>query len=75
MTAICHSPWTLIEADVVTGRKVTSWSSLKTDLTNAGASWVDKSVIVDGNLITSRNPDDIPWFINAAIAFVVWLVD
>ncbi|MGD1920521.1 MAG: type 1 glutamine amidotransferase domain-containing protein [Pleurocapsa sp.] len=68
VAAICHGPWTLIEADVVQGRKITSWSSLKTDLTNAGATWVDESVVVDGNLITSRNPDDIPWFLNGSIA-------
>ena len=68
VAAICHGPWTLIEADVVKGRKVTSWSSLKTDLKNAGADWVDEEVVVDGNLLTSRNPDDIPAFINAAIA-------
>ena len=68
VAAICHGPWTLIEADAVKGRKVTSWSSLKTDLTNAGANWVDESAVVDGNLITSRNPDDLPNFINGAIA-------
>lgn len=68
VAAICHGPWTLIEADAVKGRKVTSWSSLQTDLKNAGADWVDEEVVVDGNLLTSRNPDDIPAFINAAIA-------
>ena len=68
VAAICHGPWTLIEADVVRGRKVTSWSSLKTDLENAGATWVDEEVVVDGNLVTSRNPSDLPWFINAAIS-------
>jgi protease I len=68
VAAICHGPWMLIEANIVKGRKITSWSSLKTDLTNAGASWIDESVVVDGNLITSRNPDDIPLFINAAIS-------
>lgn len=68
VAAICHGPWTLIEADVVKGRKVTSWSSLQTDLKNAGANWVDEEVVVDGNLLTSRNPDDIPAFINAAIS-------
>ena len=67
VAAICHGPWTLIEADAVKGRKVTSWSSLKTDLTNAGANWVDEQVVVDGNLVTSRNPDDLPAFIQAAI--------
>jgi protease I len=68
VAAICHGPWSLIEADVVKGHKITSWSSLKTDLTNAGANWVDQEVVVDGNLITSRKPKDIPAFIKAAIA-------
>lgn len=62
VAAICHAPWTLIEADVVRGRKVTSWPSLQTDLRNAGAEWTDEEVVVDGNLITSRNPDDLPAF-------------
>jgi protease I len=62
VAAICHAPWTLVEADVVRGRTVTSWPSLQTDLRNAGAEWVDKEVVVDGNLITSRNPDDLPAF-------------
>jgi protease I len=60
--AICHGPWTLIEADAVRGRKVTSWPSLKTDLKNAGAEWVDQEVVVDQGLVTSRKPDDIPAF-------------
>jgi protease I len=60
--AICHAPWTLIEADVVDGLKVTSWPSLKTDLKNAGANWVDEEVVVDKGLTTSRNPDDIQAF-------------
>lgn len=62
VAAICHAPWTLIEADVVRGRSVTSWPSLQTDLRNAGAQWSDEQVVVDRNLITSRNPDDIPAF-------------
>jgi protease I len=62
VAAICHAPWTLIEADVVRGKTVTSWPSLKTDLRNAGAHWVDETVASDGNLITSRNPDDLPAF-------------
>lgn len=62
VAAICHGPWILIEADVVRGRKMTSWPSLKTDLKNAGANWVDEPVVVDGNLTTSRKPDDIPAF-------------
>ncbi len=67
VAAICHGPWTLIEADVVKGRKVTSWPSLKTDLKNAGADWVDQEVVEDNGLITSRNPDDIPAFNAKAI--------
>jgi protease I len=62
IAAICHGPWTLIEADIVRGRKVTSWPSLKTDLRNAGASWVDEEVVVDRGLVTSRKPEDIPAF-------------
>lgn len=62
VAAICHAPWTLIEAGVVKGRTITSWPSLKTDLTNAGAQWVDQEVVVDHGLITSRNPHDIPAF-------------
>jgi deglycase len=60
--AICHGPWMLIEADVVRGRKVTSWPSVRTDLKNAGAEWVDQEVVVDQGLVTSRKPDDIPAF-------------
>jgi protease I len=62
VAAICHAPWTLIEAGVVDGRTLTSWPSLQTDLRNAGATWVDEEVVVDGNLVTSRNPDDLPAF-------------
>ncbi len=62
VAAICHGPWTLIEADTVRGKHMTSWPSLKTDLRNAGAEWQDSEVVVDGNLITSRKPDDIPAF-------------
>jgi protease I len=62
VAAICHGPWTLIEADVVRGRTITSWPSLKTDLRNAGAQWVDQEVVTDGGLVTSRNPQDIPAF-------------
>ncbi len=62
VAAICHGPWTLVEADVVRGRTITSWPSLKTDLRNAGALWVDEEVIVDDGLVTSRKPDDIPAF-------------
>jgi protease I len=62
VAAICHAPWTLIEAQVVGGRTMTSWPSLRTDLRNAGADWVDREVVEDGNLVTSRKPDDIPAF-------------
>lgn len=62
IAAICHGPWTLIEADVLRDRRVTSWPSLKTDLRNAGAIWVDGEVIEDRGIITSRKPDDIPAF-------------
>jgi protease I len=59
---ICHGPWTLIEADVVKGRKITSWPSLQTDLRNAGADWVDEEVVVDNGLVSSRKPDDLKAF-------------
>jgi protease I len=59
---ICHGPWTLVEADVVKGRTLTSWPSLRTDLRNAGATWVDEEVVVDAGLVSSRNPDDLPAF-------------
>jgi len=62
VAAICHGPWTLVEAGVVDGRTLTSWPSLRTDLANAGATWVDEQVYVDGSLITSRKPDDLPAF-------------
>lgn len=62
VAAICHAPWTLIEADVVSGKQLTSWPSLQTDISNAGGDWVDQEVVVDSNLITSRKPDDLPAF-------------
>jgi protease I len=62
VAAICHGPWTLIEAGAVRGHTMTSWPSLKTDLKNAGANWVDKDVVNDRGLVTSRKPDDIPAF-------------
>lgn len=65
IAAICHGPWTLIEAGLVRGKKMTSWPSIQTDLKNAGATWVDEAVVVDGNLITSRKPDDIDTFSRA----------
>ena len=67
IAAICHGPWLLAEADVIDGKTVTSWPSLRTDLTNAGANVVDQEVAIDGNLITSRKPDDIPAFSKALI--------
>ena len=68
VAAICHGPWLLVEADVVQGRKVTSWPSLQTDLRNAGATWTDQQVVADRGLITSRKPDDIPAFNKAMIS-------
>jgi protease I len=62
VASICHGPWTLIEAGAVSGRRVTSWPSLKTDLRNAGANWVDEQVVTDKGLVTSRKPDDLPAF-------------
>jgi protease I len=62
VAVICHGPWTLIEADVVRGRRITSWPSLATDLRNAGAEWVDEQVVTDRGLVSSRKPDDLPAF-------------
>ena len=62
VAAICHAPWTLVEGDLVRGRRLTSWPSLRTDIVNAGGSWVDEEVVVDQGLVTSRNPDDLPAF-------------
>ena len=67
IAAICHGPWTLVEAGVVKGRTLTSWPSLKTDIENAGGTWVDEEVHVDQGLITSRKPDDLPAFCAKAI--------
>lgn len=69
IAAICHGPWTLINADLVKGKTVTSWPSIRIDLENAGAYWVDKEVVIDEQLITSRKPDDIPAF-NEAILHI-----
>lgn len=66
VAAICHGPWTVLEAGAARGRRMTSWPSLKTDLRNAGAEWVDEPNVVDGNITSSRKPDDIPQF-NAAM--------
>jgi len=62
VAVICHGPWTLIDAGVVSGRRITSWPSVKTDLINAGADWVDEECVVDNGLVSSRKPDDIPAF-------------
>ena len=62
VAAICHAAWTLVEADVVRGRRLTSWPSLQTDVRNAGGTWVDEEVVVDAGLVTSRNPGDLPAF-------------
>jgi len=67
VAAICHGPWLLVEADVLAGRRVTSWPSLKTDILNAGGHWVDEEVVVDQGLVTSRKPDDLPAFCDKAI--------
>ena len=67
LAAICHAGWMLVEADVARGRTVTSWPSIKTDLINAGARWVDRELVEDGNLITSRKPDDLPAFTDAIL--------
>ena len=68
VAAICHGPWILIEAGVVRGRRITSWPSLKTDLSNAGANWVNEEVVTDRNLVSSRRPSDIPAFNQAMLA-------
>ncbi|HXN51628.1 MAG TPA: type 1 glutamine amidotransferase domain-containing protein [Candidatus Acidoferrum sp.] len=67
VAAICHGPWTIIEANAARGRRIASWPSLKTDLRNAGAEWVDQESVVDGNLVSSRKPEDIPAFNRAMI--------
>lgn len=67
VAAICHGPWLLVEADVLRGRKATSWPSIRTDLRNAGADVVDEKAVTDGNIITSRKPDDVPAFTEALI--------
>lgn len=68
IAAICHAPWLLIEAELVRGRRMTSWPSLRTDLVNAGAEWVDQQVVVDRDLVTSRNPGDLPAFTEQLVA-------
>jgi protease I len=71
VAAVCHAPWMLIEADLVDDRTVTSWPSVRTDLVNAGARWVDREVVVDGNIITSRRPDDLAAFSDAILRQLV----
>ncbi|NEE00713.1 type 1 glutamine amidotransferase domain-containing protein [Phytoactinopolyspora halotolerans] len=68
VAAICHAPWILAEADVLRGKTITSWPSLRTDMVNAGATWVDEELQKDGNLITSRKPDDLPAFCDAVLS-------
>jgi protease I len=68
IASICHGPWTLIDADLVNGKRMTSWPTLQMDLQNAGAEWVDEQVVVDGKLVTSRKPDDIPAFNQAILS-------
>jgi protease I len=68
VAAICHAPWTLVEADAVRGRTLTSWPSVQTDIRNAGGTWVDQEVCVDGRLVTSRKPDDLEAFCASTVA-------
>lgn len=70
VAAICHGPWLLVEADLLRGKRATSWRSIRTDLRNAGATVVDEPVVTDGNIITSRQPDDVPEFTEALIAAI-----
>ena len=70
VAAICHGPWLLVEADVLRGRTATSWPSIRTDLRNAGANVVDEAAVIDGNLVTSRKPDDVPAFTQALISLI-----
>jgi protease I len=68
--AICHGPWLLVEADLLRGRTATSWASIRTDLKNAGANVIDEPAVTDGNIVTSRNPDDVEPFTNAIIDLI-----
>ena len=70
VAAICHGPWLLVEADIVRGKTVTSWPSIRTDLRNAGGEVIDKAAVTDGHLVTSRNPDDVPAFTEALVAAI-----
>jgi len=67
VAAICHGPWMLASAEIVDGRKITSWPTLRSDLVHAGAEWIDREVVVDGNIVTSRKPDDLPAFMREGI--------
>lgn len=67
VAAICHGPWMLVEADVLKGREATSYPSIRTDMKNAGANWVDREVVTDNGIITSRNPDDLPAFVDKIV--------
>lgn len=70
VAAICHGPWLLVEADLLRGRTATSWPSIRTDMKNAGANVVDEPAVTDGNIVTSRNPDDVPAFTEALISLI-----
>ena len=70
IASICHGPWLLVEADVLRGRRATSWPSIRTDLVNAGATWLDEPAVTDGHILTSRKPADIPEFTSALIALL-----
>jgi protease I len=70
VAAICHGPWLLVEADLLRGRTATSWPSIRTDMKNAGATVVDRPAVTDANIVTSRNPDDVPAFTQAVIALI-----
>lgn len=70
VAAICHGPWLLVEADLLRGKRATSWKSIRTDLKNAGANVVDEAAVTDGNIVTSRKPDDVPAFTDALIAAI-----
>jgi len=70
VAAICHGPWLLVEADLLRGRTATSWPSIRTDMKNAGAIVVDQPAVTDGNIVTSRNPDDVPAFTEAVIVLI-----
>ena len=70
IASICHGPWLLVEADILRGRRATSWPSIRTDLANAGADWLDEPAVTDGHIVTSRKPDDVPEFTRALISII-----